>query len=117
MAEEAANALGGEWTNGLCGCFGDIKLCLITYIVPCYTAGKNAEAVGEDCVKYGIFSVLPIANFVCGAKIRRLIREQKGIAGTPVNDCLMHICCTLCALVQEAREVSNQQVDQAIDRQ
>ena len=52
---------------------------LITWIVPCYTAGKNAEGVGENCLTHGIFAVIPFVNIYCGAVIRGKIREMKGI--------------------------------------
>ena len=41
------------WRSSLFGCFDDFGLCIITYIVPCYTFGKNAEAMGEDCLCCG----------------------------------------------------------------
>ena len=52
---------------------------VITYIVPCYTAGKNAEAIGEGCVVHGIYSLVPILGLYCHALIRGKIREQKRI--------------------------------------
>ena len=44
----AANEVQGQndWQFGLFGCFGDFGLCIITFFVPCYTIGKNAEAFG-----------------------------------------------------------------------
>ena len=39
------------WTYELFGCFDDFSLCVFTFLAPCYTAGRNAEAIGEDgCV-------------------------------------------------------------------
>ncbi len=29
-----------QWKHGLCGCFDNCEICIITYFVPCYTAGK-----------------------------------------------------------------------------
>lgn len=37
------------WKHGLLGCFDNLGLCIVTYVIPCYTFGKNAEAVGEGC--------------------------------------------------------------------
>ena len=34
-----------EWKNGLCSCFGNIPVCALTYLVPCYVFGKTAEKV------------------------------------------------------------------------
>lgn len=69
----------GEWKNGLFGCFGNFGLCIVTYFVPCLTAGKNAEAVGESCFLYGCLSTLGPIGIWSRAKIRGMIREQKGI--------------------------------------
>ncbi|XP_064639501.1 uncharacterized protein LOC135495033 [Lineus longissimus] len=109
--------MSGEWSNGLCGCFSNITLCLVSYVAPCYTAGKNAESVGDDCLLCGLVVMVPIANIYFPATIRGKIREQKGIAGSLVNDLLMHCCCALCAIVQEANEMKSTQFNQAIDRQ
>ena len=69
----------GEWSNGLFGCFANCGVCLITYIVPCVTAGRNAEAVGEGCFLYGLLAILGPIGIWSRAKIRGKIRDQKGI--------------------------------------
>ncbi|KAJ8314386.1 hypothetical protein KUTeg_008947 [Tegillarca granosa] len=70
----------GEWATGLCGCFSDITLCLITYIAPCYTAGKNAEGVGDSCIMVGaLYYIFPLVGIYLVAKARGKIREQFGI--------------------------------------
>uniref|UniRef100_K1R6X4 Uncharacterized protein n=1 Tax=Magallana gigas TaxID=29159 RepID=K1R6X4_MAGGI len=70
----------GSWSNGLCGCFNNCSLCLVTYIAPCYTAGKNADATGGSmpmtCLAYLLFAP---AGIFLAAKAREKIREQKGI--------------------------------------
>ncbi|KAK3600304.1 hypothetical protein CHS0354_017478 [Potamilus streckersoni] len=95
----------GEWSNGLFGCFGDCGTCIITYFLPCITAGKNAEAVGEGCCLYGFLSLLGPIGIWSRAKIRGKVRESKGVDGDFCMDCLLHWFCGLCALVQEAREL------------
>lgn len=93
-----------EFQNGLFGCFGDIGLCIIAYFVPCYQAGKNAEAVGKDCCVYGgLYLFIPC---ISGALIRQRIRDEKSIGGSFVGDILTHMCCSPCALVQEGREMN-----------
>ena len=52
---------------------------LITFFVPCYTAGKNAEKVGESCVLHCFLSFVPILNVWCHANVRGKIRDQKSI--------------------------------------
>lgn len=91
-----------QFQHGLCGCFDDIGLCLITYFVPCYTAGKNAEAMGENCLLYGIAGITCVLPFTNGM-IRQKVREKYGIEGSFINDIICHWCCTLCALVQDAQ--------------
>ena len=36
------------WTYQLFGCFDDPMLCIFTFLVPCYTLGRNGEALEED---------------------------------------------------------------------
>lgn len=96
----------GEWKNGLFGCFGDIKTCVITYFVPCYVFGKNAEKVGAgSCIACALALYVPGLNIWAVTKVRGLIREKRGIEGSCCNDLLIWWFCGLCALIQEATEV------------
>ncbi|KAI0241552.1 hypothetical protein LSAT2_023848 [Lamellibrachia satsuma] len=96
--------MSGEWANGLCSCFNDPMLCIITYIIPCYTAGNNAAAVGKNCILWGCLSVLAPCFL---AIVRKDMREQKSIGGSFINDILMSWCCGLCVIVQMAQVVVN----------
>lgn len=93
---------GREWANSLFGCFGDSKLCLLTFCVPCYTIGKNAEGLGEDCLMHGLLAAVG-CNF--GPILRWRIRQEKGIKGSMMMDALTWGVLPCCALVQEAREL------------
>ncbi|XP_065910160.1 uncharacterized protein [Dysidea avara] len=105
------------WSHGLFGCFSDITTCLITWIIPCYTAGKNAESVGESCLAHGVYTLLPLIGWYCHATVRGKIREKKGIDGTFFNDLLLSVFCELCALVQEAQEVNQAPPPLAMSRE
>lgn len=94
-----------EWKNGLCSCFGNIPVCALSYFVPCYVFGKTAEKNGEDCVKCGLVTFVPLANLYFMTKQRQAIREKQGIEGSCVNDLCVTCFCGLCALTQQAREV------------
>lgn len=98
--------MSGEWQHGLCGCFDNFGLCIVSWLFPCYRFGKNAEAVGEDCLLCGIGFLVPVLDLFLGAHIRSKIRESKGIQGSFVGDLIMYFCCPLCALVQESQEVA-----------
>ncbi|XP_031558041.1 cell number regulator 2-like [Actinia tenebrosa] len=94
-----------DWSNGLCGCFNDVPLCLTTFCAPCYTFGKTAETVGDDCLMCGIATFVPLANIWFATQIRGKVRDQKGIQGSFVHDLAMVCCCSLCSLMQEAQEM------------
>ncbi|PAA58301.1 hypothetical protein BOX15_Mlig001673g3 [Macrostomum lignano] len=95
--------MSNQFKHGLCGCFDDFGLCIVTYLVPCYTFGKNAEAVQESCLLCGIGYLF--VSPCLGAIVRGKIREKQGIPGRFVSDLLAHLCCPLCALMQDAQEV------------
>ncbi|XP_071948152.1 uncharacterized protein [Antedon mediterranea] len=100
----------GEWQHGLFGCFDNFGMCIITYFVPCYTAGKNAEKNGESCMVYGLLSILGCIGVWSMTKIRGKTRANKGIEGSYTSDCLMSLFCPICALVQEGQELEDVQV-------
>lgn len=93
---------GRDWQNGLLGCFGDFKTCILSFCVPCYVMGKNAEALGDDCLIVGLLSCI---GFPFGPTLRWRIRQEKGIKGSMVLDMAFWVCIPCCALAQEAREL------------
>jgi len=92
-----------QFSHDLCGCFDNCGLCIITCFVPCYTVGKTAEAVGDDCLLCGLGYVF--ARCIIGAIVREKVRNQKGIEGSLAGDILVHWCCPLCAVIQDNQEV------------
>ena len=95
--------MSGEFSYGLCGCFGDIRLCCLTFFAPCVTVGRNAEYFGEDCV------TATLLNCCCGCPyeiiVRNRLRHLRGIQGTMTTDLMMALFCGFCMLVQDAREI------------
>lgn len=108
--------MSNEFQHGLCGCFDNLGLCIISYFVPCYQFGKNAEAVGDSCLLCGLAFLIPGVDLCLGAHIRTKIRDAKGIPGSFIGDLILWFCCPLCALVQEAQEVQDMR-PQAIARE
>merc|ERR1711931_328195 len=108
--------MAGDWNHGLCGCFDDIGTCIVTYFVPCYTHGKNAEAVGESCLLCGLSLMVPLLDLFTMASIRSKVREQHGIGGSMVSDCLVSLCCPLCSIVQVAQQVKGSPGSHSISR-
>jgi len=97
--------MAGEFQHGLFGCFGNCCVCICTWFCPCYVAGKIAEKVGESCLLCGLATLCPIADIVTRFIIRGKVREQKGIPGSALMDCLVVLFCFPCAICQEAQEV------------
>ena len=95
-------AVENDFKYGLLGCFGEGKLCVLTCCAPCYTIGKNAEGIGEDCMLHGLLSCLCL-NF--SPVIRWRLRQEKNIKGTMLMDVLSHTVLPCCAMVQDAREI------------
>ncbi|XP_065660450.1 uncharacterized protein LOC124817686 [Hydra vulgaris] len=93
-----------DFSNNICGCCNDLSTCLITYFLPCVTAGKNAQFVGESCILYGLLSLTCI-NFYTDATTREKIRKKYGIEGSFLKDMACHCCCPCCALIQESQEI------------
>lgn len=63
---------------GLFECLDDKDACIITYVAPCFTLGKNAAVAGGNCCFYGA------GFFTCfygllGGKVRKTMRERYDI--------------------------------------
>ena len=91
-----------EWKNSPFGCLSDKRLCILTFFVPCYTIGKNAEGLGEDCLLHGLLSMLGL-NF--SPVMRWRLRQEKNIKGSMLMDVLMHTVLPCCAMIQDAKEI------------
>ncbi len=92
------------WTFELFGCFDEPGLCLFTFLVPCYTAGRNAESLGEDGCVVGILYGLGFA-FGIGPLLRWRIRQDKGLRGNMLSDVMVHYFLPCCALIQENKQL------------
>lgn len=55
--------MSNQYKFGLFGCFGDFKLCVMSFCAPCYVVGKNAEHFGEDCMLHGLLTMVGIGKF------------------------------------------------------
>lgn len=99
--------MSGEWKSGICGCFDDCTVCIVTHYCPCYVLGKNADAVGESCVLCGASMFFHPVDLITRTMIRGKIREQKAIKGNCCGDFICHLFCRDLALCQEARELNS----------
>ncbi|XP_002155109.1 uncharacterized protein LOC100202631 [Hydra vulgaris] len=95
-----------QFKHGICDCFSDCSLCLITYFLPCITAGKNAEHVDKSCCLYGFLGVTCVGA-ITRAIVRSDIRQKHQIEGSCCEDFICHLFCPICALVQESKEIQS----------
>jgi len=95
--------IGKEWSVGLCGCFGDCKICLTSFFCPCVQIARNAEYFGEDK------RTACCLNCWCGCPYnlitRTKLRTQLHIPGNMSKDIAEVMCCARCAIAQEAQEI------------
>ncbi|KAJ3693760.1 hypothetical protein LUZ60_009240 [Juncus effusus] len=125
----AAQPISNQWSTGICACFDDPQICCLGTICPCILFAKNAEKLGSDsspgrscashCLLWGLLAGLScvltggvllvlMPGFTvacCASKHRRALREKYTLPETPCNDYCTHLCCHLCALCQESREI------------
>ena len=83
--------------------FDVLYIGLCSFFCPCIQFGRNAEAIGENCVTYGLSQLVPIFNVYCKVVVRGRIRDQKRIDGTCINDLLCSLFCYECTIAQEAQ--------------
>merc|ERR1711935_762487 len=93
--------LGVNWKLPLWGCFDDIGACIITWILPCWTAGKVADSVGEDCLMCGIASVLPVVYGYFRYQIRRKVVGRNMIDESELISFLISCFIPICGSMQE----------------
>jgi len=90
----------GGWQYYLFACMEDCPVCCVTWLVPCYTAGKVAETTGRRCVVHALLTSVPIVNVVRGYRVRAAVRESRQIDGSALEDVFTHLGCCWCALCQ-----------------
>lgn len=97
------------WSYGLLRCFDDSELCFLGFFCPCYLWGKtrtrlNPESsVWSNCFIYLIKG--PNKAYGGWETNRETIRRDYGIAGSCFEDCMTHLLCHCCAVIQEEREM------------
>jgi len=94
-----------DWQHGLCGCFSNIGVAIVTFFLPCYTAGRVASKVDDSCICHSLLFLIPGVGCFCGALERHKLRERQNIGGSMFCDCIIWYTCPLLALAQEAQEV------------
>ncbi|KAI6661610.1 Cell number regulator 10-like [Oopsacas minuta] len=99
--------MSGIWDEGLFGCFGDCKLCLLQYFCPCLVLGYVGETVGKNKKKACVAYFIPLLNLYCLYQLRSKVKDRKGIEESRAASIFFVLFCTFCALNQMARETGS----------
>lgn len=113
-----------EYHSGFFGCCSPIDTCLMTYCLPCVTFGKTHHRLHKDASLTGYSPINTSCLLFYGAAIfglhwvpqamqRSEVRERYNLKGSCLTDIGAACCCVLCDLVQQDKEVTFRQAEQA----
>jgi len=109
----------GQWSHGLCSCFGAPDVCFCAFCCPAIRWSETMSYVPAlaCCGVAGFWGwllgfLLLVAVFfpfvlVMLVERRIAMRQQFKIKGSCPMDCLFYFCCMPCAMTQEGREVED----------
>ena len=108
-----------DWKQGKFGCFDNMKLCLITYFVPCVTVGAIAEKLDEDTLVCGALKMfIPLYNCIYFRSLRVKAAEKSGITE---ESCISFLCsmwiCGACLVCQTGAEVGAWDMAEEMEKQ
>ncbi|XP_059146222.1 placenta-specific gene 8 protein-like [Physella acuta] len=96
------------WSSGICDCFNDCEICCKGYFCyPCLEC-QVATDMGESCC-------LPCCVPGWQIVLRTMMRTQRNIKGSVMDDCCIVCCCpalSLCQLAREIKDMRRQQPNQ-----
>ena len=124
----------GRFSDGIFDCFDGMTICLLSWCLLPVRWAQTVERVrwqsfGSALLMYGLPGLLfivfetiyeidmrrwwwaipaALCNLACvvmGCTNRGKLRAHYQIPGSEAEDCMLHLCCTCCAVAQEARHV------------
>ena len=76
-----------QWSTGTFGCFDNIGVCIVAFLVPCVSFGQTAEALGENCCMHtGLWYWIPFVRQYFFSQQRAQLREIRGIPGSCLSE-------------------------------
>jgi len=107
-----------DWKQGTFGCFDNMKVCLITYLVAPYTVGAIAEATETDTLVCGLLKTfIPLYNLMYIRELRQKVAAANGIEEEGCGKFLaLMCCCGVCTLAQTANECGVLSMGESMER-
>ncbi|KAE9974919.1 hypothetical protein EG327_008623 [Venturia inaequalis] len=117
-----------EWSASGVDCCSPFTSCLLSWCVPCIQYGrvhhrlhKDSQLKGwsvfnGDCCAYFALSFFG-CQWIVQLMGRGEIREKYNLKGNGCTDCLCACCCMPCDLVQQEKEIVNQEATNLINVQ
>lgn len=108
-----------DWKQSTFGCFGNVKLCAITYVVAPIVVGAIAESTETDTMICGALKTfIPIYNLFYIRELRNKVAKSSGIEEESCGKYLMCMfCCGICTIAQTGNECGAFAMGESIDRQ
>ena len=108
-----------DWKQDTFGCFGNIKVCAITYLFAPLMVGQIAENSETDTLVCGLLkSFIPIYNIMYIRELRVKVAEANGIEVESCGKYLACIlCCGVCTIAQTGNECGAFNMGESIERQ
>ncbi|XP_058250062.1 cornifelin homolog B-like isoform X2 [Hemibagrus wyckioides] len=93
----------GQWSTGLCECYGDMSdCCFALWCLPVFACKTSRAAGGCVCLPLlDCVSCVPPASLA----MRAAVRERYGIEGSVYSDCFYGCCCYPLSWCQISREI------------
>lgn len=108
---------GSQWQTDLFDCCSEPFLSVKACIYPCGTFSTIANAVSRGKItREEALNNMMVYSLFCGCCcytccVRGKLRQLFGIEGNSCDDCLTHLMCYYCAMVQEWRELELRDVE------
>ncbi|XP_019851170.1 PREDICTED: protein PLANT CADMIUM RESISTANCE 2-like [Amphimedon queenslandica] len=98
------------WEHGICGCFDDCTICLLSFFCPCIQIYRNANAIPDG--EHGCLFLCGMCTFLHACynrtTLRHDIRVHKNISGSHCEDWLCTYFCFSLSLAQESQEMKSE---------
>ena len=100
---------GGDFQEGLCGCFSDCGICFKSLCCCCCQYAENIQLISNGHESYNAHCCLSYCGGCCllNFAFRSRLRAKYNLEAKVCLDCFVCCCCSACGLAQDSREIRN----------